>query len=69
MYFSLFIGIILSKVEKLPKSDLEAFRKWFEEFDAKMWDKQFEQDVLSGKLDNLAAQAIADFQAGKCTEL
>ena len=28
-----------------------------------MWDKQFEEDVLSSKLDNLAIQAITDFQA------
>ena len=56
-------------VEKLTKSELAMFRKWFEEFDAKVWDKQFEEDVASGKLDKLASQAIADYRAGKCKEL
>jgi len=27
---------------------------WIEEFDAAIWDKQFEEDVKSGKLDELA---------------
>ncbi len=60
---------IISSIERLSKPDLEAFRKWFEEFDAKIWDKQFEKDASSGKLDKLAAQAIADLKAGKCSEL
>ena len=45
------------------------FRAWFEEFDAKVWDKQFEEDVKLGKLDHLANQAIDDFRVGNCTEV
>jgi hypothetical protein len=56
-------------VSQLPPKELARFRKWFEEFDARMWDKQFEQDAESGKLDKLAREAIADFRAGKCQEL
>ncbi len=52
-------------VSQLPPKELARFRKWFEEFDAKIWDKQFEQDVKSGKLDKLANRAITDFRAGK----
>ena len=33
------------------------------------WDSQFEKDVKAGKLDELANQAIADFEAGKCREI
>lgn len=51
------------------KCDLSEFRAWFEEFDAETWDKQFEEDASSGKLDKLANQAISDFKAGKCKEL
>jgi hypothetical protein len=51
---------------KLSKSDLINFRDWFEKFDQEEWDKQFEKDVKSGKLDALAEQAILDFKAGKC---
>jgi hypothetical protein len=60
---------IKSAVLLLSKDDLTNFRDWFDKFDAKVWDKQFENDVKSGKLDNLANQAISDFQSGKCKEL
>lgn len=56
-------------VSRLSLGELASFREWFDEFDAKVWDKQFETDVKSGKLDRLANQAIADFRAGKCKEL
>ena len=51
-------------VAQLSPDELARFRAWFEEFDAKVWDKQIEEDVELGKLDHLANQAIADFRAG-----
>ena len=51
-------------VARLSPEELARFREWFDEFDAKIWDKQFEADAMSGKLDRLANQAIADFHAG-----
>jgi hypothetical protein len=56
-------------VSRLSSQELARFREWFEEFEAKMWDEQFENDVKSGKLDHLAEQAIADLRAGNCKEL
>jgi len=56
-------------VSLLSIEDLARFRDWFDEFDAQVWDEQFEEDVKSGKLYRLANQAIADFSAGKCKEL
>ncbi len=56
-------------VSQLPSKELARFRKWFEEFDVKIWDRQFEEDAKSGKLDQLANQAIADFRAGKYKKL
>ncbi len=56
-------------ISKLSEEELSNFRKWFEEFDAEVWDKQFENDVKSGKLDKLTQQAISDYKAGKCKEL
>ena len=29
------------------------------------WDKQMEEDAVSGKLDGLAQEALAEFRAGK----
>ena len=37
-------------VTTLSKTDLTVFREWFSEFDAKIWDEQFEEDVISGNL-------------------
>ena len=45
------------------------FRSWFEEFDAEAWDRQFEQDVASGRLDALADVALRNLQEGRCTDL
>jgi len=56
-------------VSALSSSDLELFRAWFEEFDAKVWDLEFEQDAKAGKLDDLAERAIADFRSGNYKEL
>jgi hypothetical protein len=55
-------------VQHLSRQDLERFRKWFEEYEAQVWDNQIEQDAKSGKLDKLADKAIADFHAGKFQE-
>jgi len=60
---------IETAIEKLPKDELTAFREWFEEFDTKMWDRQFEEDISRGKLDKLVSVAIADFKSGKCKEI
>lgn len=56
-------------VEHLPAPDLNKFRSWFENFDAKEWDKQFDEDAKSGKLDRLADQALDDLKNGRCTDL
>lgn len=56
-------------VESLPPSELIEFRRWFAKFDAAAWDKQIEQDAASGKLDQLAAEALNDYRAGLAREL
>ena len=56
-------------VTQLPTPDLAQFAAWFEEYQADLWDKQIEQDVLSGRLDALADQANHEFEAGRCRPL
>ena len=60
---------IQSAVAQLSANELARFRAWFEEFDTRRWEMQFEDDARTGKLDELADQAVADFRAGKCTNL
>ena len=56
-------------VRKLKRNELPAFRRWFREFDSDEWDRQIEEDVLAGKLDKLAEEALAAHRAGKSKEL
>jgi hypothetical protein len=58
-----------SEVTRLSKPDLAAFSQWFEEYMADSWDKQIERDISAGKLDHLANQADAHFDAGHCTPI
>lgn len=60
---------IENAVISLPQKELAKFQKWFEEFQAKVWDQQLEQDVKMGKLDKLAKKAEKEFRAGRCKEL
>ena len=58
-----------SAVSQLSADEFARFREWFDEFDAEVWDRQFEKDVKSKKLDRFANQAILDFRTRKCKEL
>mgnify|MGYP003676265484 CR=1 FL=1 len=57
------------EVTKLSRGELSAFTRWLDDYSASAWDEQLEHDVAAGKLDQLAKQADADFEAGRCTEL
>ena len=56
-------------VEQLPPEDLAAFRAWFAEFDADACDRQMKEGINAGRLDALAAEAMADLRGGRCTDL
>lgn len=60
---------IETQVAALPEPDLRQFRSWFDEFDAQHWDQSLVTDVHNGKLDVLAAEALAQYGAGKCKPL
>ncbi len=60
---------IEAAVKRLSREDLARFRNWFQGFDAEAWDRQFEDDALSGRLDSLAEEAIKDLHEGRCTDL
>jgi hypothetical protein len=56
-------------VATLPPDQLAKFRDWFEAFDAARFDETIERDAKGGKLDRLAAQALADHAQGRTREL
>ena len=45
-------------VLRLLTDELAAFRKWFAEFDADAWDRRIEEDIVSGRLDKFASEAL-----------
>jgi hypothetical protein len=56
-------------VGRLSTEELAAFRAWFAEFDAELWDNQIAADVAAGRLDELADEAVQDLREGRCTDL
>lgn len=54
-------------VESLPPQELAEFRHWFAEFDGLEWDRQMEKDAASGKLDQFASEALADYKSTRST--
>jgi hypothetical protein len=60
---------IEKRIRELPPEELAKFRSWFIEFDHALWDRQIEADSKAGKLDKLAAEALADYKAGKAREV
>ena len=56
-------------VEALTREELARFRDWFAEYDAAVWDAQIEADAKAGRLDKLAAEALADHRAGRTRPL
>lgn len=63
----------LEKIERqikdLSAEEMAELRAWFAEFDAEAWDRRFEADVRSGKLDALATDALKAHASGATTKL
>lgn len=63
------IQAIEQAIQQLPAQELAEFRRWFTQFDEAAWDAQIEADAAAGKLDTLAAEAVAEYGKGKAREL
>ena len=62
------VASIESQVKDLSPEELAAFRKWFAQFDAEGWDREFKVDAKSGNFDSLAESALRDHDAGRSTD-
>ena len=56
-------------VSELPHEDLTKFSSWFQNYMAKEWDRQIENDLKAGRLDKLIEEAKDDIAAGQTTPL
>ncbi|NJM69800.1 MAG: hypothetical protein HC862_05995 [Scytonema sp. RU_4_4] len=53
----------------LPPDEFQKLMKWFLDLDYQRWDKQLEEDIANGKLEELAQEAIGDFKAGNYRQI
>ena len=53
------------KMEHLSADELARFRERFLRFEYNGWDRQIEQDLKAGKLDELSKKALAGCAAGR----
>ncbi|MBI4596171.1 MAG: hypothetical protein HY730_07325 [Candidatus Tectomicrobia bacterium] len=58
-----------NQIRRLNRDELSAFRDWFRKYDSDEWDKEIEEDILAGKLDKLAEEAIKAHEAGRTREI
>jgi hypothetical protein len=56
-------------IQELTGDELSVLRRWFAEFDAQAWDRQFEDDIRAGRLDEHAERALRAHAAGESTRL
>ena len=63
------IQYLEEQIKQLTPTERQEFREWFLEWDADDWDRQIEQDAQAGKLDAFAAEALAEYKAGKAKEM
>lgn len=63
------VQAIEDAIQQLPENDLIELRNWFDQFNESLWDQKIERDASAGKLDHLAAEALAEYYAGKATEI
>jgi hypothetical protein len=60
---------IESAIANLTPERLAEIRAWFDEFEARLFDRAIARDIAEGKLDKVAAEALAELEAGRCREL
>ena len=63
------VEAIEAAIRSLTSDDLAVLREWFAEFDAHAWDRELESDILAGRLDALADEALREVRAGRATDL
>ena len=53
---------IQTEIINLSWPKLEELSTWFEEYQARMWDKKIETDLAAGRLDALLADVDAEYE-------
>ena len=56
-------------IEKLPNQELFELTHWISARFSDAWDRQIEEDIFAGRLDDLAAEALQEHRSGGSREL
>ena len=56
-------------IEKLPRQEVFVLTNWLSTHFSDLWDRQIEDDISAGLLDDLAAEAVAEHRSGKSLPL
>jgi hypothetical protein len=51
-------------IEELPNQELFELTRWISSRFSDAWDRQIEEDICAGRLDDLAAEALEEHRAG-----
>ena len=54
---------IENAISMLGREQFAELRRWLDEYEASRWDREFEDDVKSGRLDAFAEEAIREYRA------
>jgi hypothetical protein len=60
---------IENAILNLSEQDFTKLRNWLLDLDYQQWDEKLEKDIIGGKLDALAEEALAEFEAGDYQEI
>jgi hypothetical protein len=60
---------IEDEIRQLPVQEFNRLRDWMLAHDAQAWDKQMEEDMGQGRLDDLAQAALQEMSQGKAKRL
>ena len=63
------IAEIESAIAQLPAKEFAELMAWLQKHYNNMWDKQIEDDLAAGRLDNLIADAEDEYRQGSARPL
>ena len=55
---------IQAAITELTRDDLADLMSWLEAYQAKLWDKQIDEDLQAGRLDAVLAEVDEEYEAG-----
>lgn len=60
---------IEAAIKQLPEGDVRKLATWLQTYLDEKWDREIEEDLISGKLNSLIAKAEADIAANNVRDL